>query len=83
MRRKGSREKWGRRFRLPTVEQDQVRGFGVGRRKRQPHKASPYANLRLASAAVSKPANSLRSSLGKAAAAIMAALSVARPGEGK
>jgi len=44
---------------------------------------STYASVRLAWAAISREAKSRRWSLGKAAAAIMAALSVERPGEGK
>src|SRR5580704_5595629 len=42
-----------------------------------------YASVRLACARKVKSANSARASLGKAAAAIMAALSVERPGAGK
>jgi tetratricopeptide (TPR) repeat protein len=42
-----------------------------------------YTSVRLACAAISSEANSRRASLGNAAAAIIAALSVERPGEGK
>jgi hypothetical protein len=42
-----------------------------------------YARARLACALTSSAANSLRASFGNAAAAIIAALSVDRPGDGK